>query len=81
MLGDTFGEDGMGHVVGDMVAAIIATENELTERMLERMLVTPGAGGVRVYAWWEGMEFRIRAELSHEVPFGTVERCEFAPPA
>jgi hypothetical protein len=68
--------------IAQITARLVQAELDATERMLERMLVTPDAGGVRVHVWMEDdlSAFHVRAMLTHEVPFGTVERCPFPPP-
>ena len=67
-------------VLDDYVRQAVEGQTDVAERMVERMLVTPGDYGVIVYSWFDGNSFRSLGKLTKDVPAMTIAYENTAPP-
>lgn len=64
----------------DFVRQAMEGQTDVAERMVERMLVTPGDYGVIVYSWLDGESFRSEGRLTKSIPAMTIAYENTAPP-
>ena len=66
--------------IGDFARDAIRRANDAVEAGVERMLVTPGDYGLRVYQWVDDRAtLHVRTELTADVPAMTIEQHNYAP--
>ena len=56
----------MGNVIGEIVTAHIAKQNEAIEEACERMLLSPTKSGVLVETFKDGLQWRVSLTTEYE---------------